>query len=197
MLSNPKVSLLREDLCGIRSCKWNSWTCIWTSGLSCTQCNIYHLTINYENHSINMLSEPDPSTLLPCEVLLYAAPPPSPAVAHTSFLFTLSAPTLWPPFFFWNVSDFCLSLGFCACCSWDSLSPVFFMTHSFVSFRSQICFPFSEWPSLNGDLLQLLSITPLFTSFIALTAVCNDLIWLFTYHEPASPSRPKSGILSV
>lgn len=147
MLSNPKMSLLREDLCGIHSDRWNSWTCIWTSGLSCTQCSICCLTINYENHSINTLSESDPGTLLPCEVLLYAAPPPSPAVVHTSFLLTLSAPMFWPPFFFSDVSDFCLSPGFCTCCSWVSLSPVFFMTHSFVSFRSQICFPFWEWPS--------------------------------------------------
>lgn len=177
------MSLLREDLCGIHSYKWNSWTWIWTSGLSCTQCNICRLTINYENLSINTLSESNLSTLLPCEVLLYAAPPPSPAVAHTSFLLTLSAPTLWPPFFFSDVSDFGLSLGFCTCCSWVSLFPVFFMTHSFVS--------------LNRDLLQLLSITPLFISFIALTAVCNDFIWLFTYLSLPPLCRPKSGILSV
>lgn len=75
--------------------------------------------------------------------------------------------------------------------------PRFLHDSLIVSFRSQICFPFSEWPSLNGGLLHLLSITPLFTSFIAHTAGCNDFIWLFTHHEPASPSRPKSGILSV
>lgn len=121
--------------------------------------------------------------------------PPSPAVAHTSFLLTLSAPTLWPPFFFSVVSDFCLSLGFCTCCSWVSLSPVFFMTHSFVSFRSQIRFPFSEWTSLGTS--YNCSPSHLFISFRELTAVYNDFIWLFTYLILPPPSLPTPVYLRV
>ena len=60
-----------------------------------------------------------------------------------------------------------------------------------LSFGSQIFFPFSTRSSLDGDLQQQLSITPLFLFFIALTAACNDFMFLFACPLPASPSLPK------
>lgn len=169
MLSSPKMSLLREDLCGIHSYKWNSWTCIWNFGLNCTQFHFCRLTINYENHSINTLSESDPSTLLPCEVLPNAAPPPLSSCSSHFF----------PSYSF--CSNSLASFLFLSCVrllSVSGLLHLLFLGFSFPSFfhDSLICvLQVSDPLSLLrvdflGDLLQLLSITPV--HFLQRTHCC-------------------------